>query len=93
VPDISYGARVSLNLLKRLARLGGESSNALFNILKDWNTHLIEMKFDFARGGGTNVLVTHTVKEARDWYPRIGVGWRQAFKALDAIFTRPESSQ
>lgn len=35
--------------LKRLARLGGETSNSLFETLEDWNIHLESVKSDLQK--------------------------------------------
>lgn len=52
----------------------------------------IDVRFS-AKGGGTDVRLVHTVMRARDWHRRIGDGWKQAFKALDDLFARPEGGQ
>lgn len=35
------------HLLKQMARPGGETSNALIDVLPDWNEQLKHSKFDF----------------------------------------------
>jgi uncharacterized protein YndB with AHSA1/START domain len=82
--DIQPGERLVFTWARVITYASGERDATL----------QAEVQVSFiARGGGTDVRLTHTVKQAQDWHLRIGDGWRQAFKALDVLFTRPESRQ